>query len=107
MKRLTINHAHTPKPSSTRMRSPGVSYSDERCSIWGLATRAVITVSTIRKSVRTATPPNQTCGDGLGSVFFSGLAGKGVSAAIAHSHISSPKKVSLIALQQQEVILFI
>ena len=41
MKRLTISHAQTPRPNSTRMRSPGVSYTDQKCSIWGLATRAV------------------------------------------------------------------
>src|ERR1700691_1890277 len=107
MKRLTINHAQTPKPNRTRMRSPGVSYRDERCSIWGLATRAVIAVSTIRKSVRTTTPPNQTPADGLGSGFGLVVTGKSKLAAIAHSRISMLRNVSLIALQQQEVILFI
>src|SRR5271156_6547351 len=57
---------------------------------------------TIRKIVRTATPAVQ---NGTGAGFFARSARKFSSARIAHSNISLLKKVSLIALQQQEAIL--
>ena len=43
---------HTAKPRANLMRSPGVSYTDARLSLWGLLTRTVTATSAPIKSAR-------------------------------------------------------
>src|ERR1700737_2007741 len=59
---------------------------------------------TIRKTERTITPPVQK---GIGLGFFARSARNSTLVRMAQSRISLLKKVSLIVLQPQEVILFI
>jgi hypothetical protein len=63
-------------------------------------------MSTIRKIVRTATPPAQTREEGGLSSLGTRFARRFVSACIAESCISPPKTISLIALQRQGVIFY-
>src|SRR6516225_2982755 len=56
MKRWITIHRHTPKPSASLMRSPGVSYTDAKVSLWGLLTRTVTTTSAPINSARRAIP---------------------------------------------------
>ena len=50
MKRLATSQIQTRKPNATRMRSPGVSEIDKRCSFWKLETRTVIIVKMTKEN---------------------------------------------------------
>src|SRR5215467_5753736 len=45
IKRWITIHRHTANPRATLIRSPGVSYTDLRVSLWGLLTRTVTATS--------------------------------------------------------------
>src|SRR5262249_24090831 len=101
MKRLMRHHTHRAKPSATRMRSSGVSNTDQIFSICGMATRAVRTARAMMKRVRKATPPMKTLYVGFGVVRLA--ATMGIPCLRFVQRCANREKVSEIAMQRQEV----
>src|ERR1700731_1840574 len=94
MKIWMTHHTQTAKPNATRMRSLGVSNTDRRFSICGLATRAVTTIRTTIKSVRTVTPPIQTLTGSRELDFLAVSTRKFILVRNAHSRISCLKTIA-------------